>query len=704
MKCIILHESKKKMRIKVPQLRMSLRQADIVEYYLKNLSEVKNVIVYDRTSDVVITFENSVSEGKAQVIEAFENFNYKDEKILALVPEETGRVMNREYEEVLFWKFAGKLLKKLYCPVSFLKIIVIIKSIPYIYNGLKALMRGKIEVPILDATAIIASILRGDFATAGSIMFLLSVGDTLEEWTRKKSVGDLARSMSLSIDKVWLKGEDGEILVDINKIKEGDEIVVRTSEIIALDGIVSSGEMTVNQSTMTGESEPVFKKEGGYVYAGTVVEDGECTIKVTKISGSGKYDQIVHMIEESEKLKSSTEEKAYKLADRLVPYSFGGAALTYALTGNVTKALAFLLVDYSCAMKLSMPLAVLSAMKEARERKIYIKGGKFMEAIADAQTIVFDKTGTLTHATPKLMDVVTFGGRDKDEMLKIAACLEEHYPHSVANAIVDGAKKKNLFHEEMHSKVEYIVAHGVSSFVNDEKVIIGSYHFVIEDEHSTIPENEKDKLEDISLEYSRIFLAIAGELAAVLCIFDPLREEAAEVIDALHKSGVSKICMMTGDNRKTAEAIASKLGLDEYYAEVLPEDKAKFIKKEHEAGRKVIMIGDGVNDAPALSEADVGIAIEDGAAIAREVADVTIAADNLMKIVEARQISKALMSRIRRNYRFILSFNSALIGGGVLGTINPATSALLHNGSTIITGLNSMTDLMPEIKFKEKLN
>ena len=548
----------------------------------------------------------------------------------------------------------------------------------------------------LDGIAIAASIIRRDFETASSIMFLLDTGEILEEWTRKKSIGDLARSMSLQVDKVWLCTEDGEIQVSVNTVKKGDRIILRNSDIIPLDGKVINGEMTVNQSTMTGESEPVVKKVDSYVYAGTVVEEGECIVAVTKESGKGKYDKIVQMIEESEKLKSDTEAKAYHLADSLVPYSLVGFGLTYLFTRNVTKALSFLMVDYSCAMKLSMPLSVLSAIREAREYGISIKGGKFMEAVAEADTIVFDKTGTLTYATPKLMEVITFGGESSDEMLRVAACLEEHYPHSVANAIVDGAKEKGLSHEELHSKVEYIVAHGVSSYIGEKKVVIGSCHFVIEDEHCRIPAEEKEKLDAIKPEYSRIYLAIDGMLTAVLCIFDPVRDEASLVMKELHKLGIKNICMMTGDNLKTARAVAEKIGIDEFYAEVLPEDKAAYVRKQKELGHKVVMIGDGVNDSPALSEADVGVAIEAGAAIAREIADITISTDNLMRLVTMRKISAALMERIHSNYRFVIGFNSTLIALGLSGIMSPSSSALLHNGSTILTGVKSMTNLLDE--------
>ena len=698
MKCVVLHESSKKIRIKIPYPCMSMHRADLVEYYIRNIDVVKEVSVDERTGNAVVTFLNSSEKDKESLFSALAVFDPQDERIKALVPENTGREMNRKYEEKLFFSVTGMVMRKIFLPTPLAIARSIAKSIPYIVKGLLALKNGKLQVETLDGVAIATSIIRRDFDTASSIMFLLNIGETLEEWTRKKSINDLARSMSLNIDKVWLKNDGKEIQVGVNQVLAGDHIIVRNSEIIPLDGKVIEGEMTVNQSIMTGESEPVVKSPGGYVYAGTVVEEGECIIEVTKTAGSGKFDQIVKMIEESEKLKSDTEAKAYRLADKLVPYSLLGAGITYLLTRNATKALSFLMVDYSCAMKLSMPLAVLSAIKECREHRISVKGGKFMEAMAEADTLVFDKTGTLTHATPTLMDVVSFEGRDPDEMLRIAACLEEHYPHSVANAIVKGAKDKGLDHDELHSKVEYIVAHGISSSIDNEHVVIGSYHFVMEDEGCIIPEDEAYKLDEINREYSRIFMAIGGRLAAVLCIFDPLREEAAEVIKSLHELGFKKVCMMTGDNKKNAQAVAAKLSLDEFCAEVLPEDKAEFVKNERQKGHKVVMIGDGVNDTPALSEADVGIAILDGAPIAREIADITIASDDLHQLITLRKISTALMKRIKANYRFILGFNSALIAGGLFGVMNPASSALLHNGSTILTGLKSMTNLLPDTK------
>ena len=694
MRCVVLHESPKRIRMKTPLIHMSYRDADLLQYYIASLPEVKEASVDERTGNAVVNFRKASSDNKERLMKALLAYDPEDEAVTSLVPEETGRKLNREYQEKFIMQVLKHNLYKLFLPTPISIARTVVKSVPFLIKAAKALAGGHLKVETLDGIAIAASLARRDFETASSIMFLLESGEILEEWTRKKSIGDLARSMSLQVDKVWLSTDEGEIQVSVNAVKKGDHIVLRNSDIIPLDGKVISGEMTVNQSTMTGESEPVVKKADGYVYAGTVVEEGECIVEVTRESGSGKYDKIVQMIEESEKLKSNTEAKAYRLADSLVPYSLAGFGLTYLFTRNVTKALSFLMVDYSCAMKLSMPLSVLSAIREAREYGISIKGGKFMEAVAEADTIVFDKTGTLTYAAPKLMEVVTFGGEDPDEMLRVAACLEEHYPHSVANAIVDGAKEKGLSHEELHSKVEYIVAHGVSSYIGAKKVVIGSYHFVIEDEGCQIPADEKDRLDAIKPEYSRIYLAIDGMLTAVLCIFDPVRDEAALVMKELHKLGIKNICMMTGDNLKTARAVAAKIGIDEFYAEVLPEDKASYVRRQRELGHKVIMIGDGVNDSPALSEADVGVAIEAGAAIAREIADITISTDNLMRLVTMRKISAALMDRIHSNYRFVIGFNSTLIALGLSGIMSPSSSALLHNGSTILTGVKSMTNLL----------
>lgn len=694
MRYIVLHESNKRIRIKTPILNMTYRQADLLEYYLNNLPEIKEAFVNERTGNATVCFINDKVNKEYVLKRVLSEYDENAEEVQALVPEETGRALSRAYQEKLIAKAITHYALKAILPKSVRIVRAIIKSIPFGFKAIKALTFGKLKVETLDGIAVAASILRKDYSTADSVMFLLETGEILEEWTKKKSIGDLARSMSLNIDKVWLKAESGEIQVSVSQVHEGDHIVVRDSDVIPLDGRVVSGKMTVNQSSLTGESEPVYKHLGGYVYAGTVVEEGECEILVTKESGRGKYDQIVHMIEESEKLKSQTEEKAYRLADSLVPYSFLGFGLTYLITHNLSKALSFLMVDFSCAMKLSMPLAVLSAIKEAREYGISVKGGKFLEIVSEADTIVFDKTGTLTNATPRLMEVVAFGDNNPDEMLRIAACLEEHYPHSVANAIVNGALKKDLKHDELHSKVEYIVAHGVSSFIGDKKIVIGSRHFVLEDECCIIPKGEEKKLDRIKEEYSRIFLAIDGKLAAVFCIFDSVRENAERTIEKLRKLGINNICMMTGDNKKVAKSVSERLSIDRYQAEVLPEDKANFVKMMRKKGHKVIMVGDGVNDSPALSEADVGIAIGQGAAIAREIADITIASDNLESLVELRKISCALMERIKSNYRFIVGFNSSLIILGSLGLITPSSSALLHNGSTIMTGVKSTTRLI----------
>ena len=698
MNCRILHETSRRMRVHMISRRMTLEQADLLEYYLRNLTYITDVKVNDRTGDAVICYR---SEGgrRDDLIDALSRFNYDDARAAQLVPDHTGRQINRQYEEKLVLMAVGYGFRSIFLPSPLRSIWAVIRSIRFLSEGLRSLARGKLSVSVLDACAITASMARGDFSTASSVMFLLQAGEILEEWTHRKSVDDLARSMSLKVDKVWLRSESGEILADVRSVKPGDEIIIHTSNVIPLDGRVVKGEITVNQASMTGESVPVAKTAGGYVYAGTVVEEGDAVIEVAKASGSGKYDQIVRMIEESEKLKSGTETRAFHLADRLVPYSLGGTILTWLLTRNINRALAFLMVDFSCALKLSMPLSVLSAIREASECDITVKGGKFLEAAADADTVVFDKTGTLTHASPEVVKIVTFGGADETECLRLAACLEEHYPHSIANAVVGKAAERGIVHNEMHSKVQYVVAHGISSAVNGKKALIGSYHFIFEDEGCSVPPGEEYKLEELSPAYSHLYLALDGVLAAVLCIFDPLREEASRIIDGLHALGIRKVCMMTGDNRRTAEAIASALNIDEFHAEVLPDDKAAFVKAARSKGHTVIMVGDGVNDAPALSEADVGVAISDGAAIAREVADITISSDSLYQLLILRRISTQLMKRIRFHYRFIMTFNALLIALGVSGILLPASSALLHNGSTIVTGLRSMTNLLED---KEK--
>jgi len=688
MKCKIMHESKGRMRVRFCINRMTLKQADTAEYALSAVVGVTRVQVFDRTCDIVIAYTCP----REIIIGELSAFSFDDEKNTALVPEHTGRELNKQYEEKLAALVIRRAVNKFILPMPIRRIISVIKAAKYIFRGLKCLLKGRLEVSVLDATAIGVSLLRGDFKTAGSVMFLLNVGDILDEWTHRKSIDDLARTMSLGVEQVWIKTSDGqEVLMSVNEVRRGDMVVVRTGSMIPLDGKVVSGDAMVNQASMTGESVPVHKSEGAYVYAGTVVEDGECTIAVENTAGGGRYDRIVKMIEESEKMKSAAEDKASHLADKLVPWSLGGTMLTWLLTRNATKALSILMVDFSCALKLAMPISVLSAMRDCSRAGITVKGGRFMEAIAEADTIVFDKTGTLTHSSPRVAQVITFGDRDEDEMLRLAACLEEHYPHSIANAVVAEAEKRGLIHEEFHSKVEYVVAHGISSMVEGERVLIGSHHFIIEDEQCTPPDERVFR--HLPKEYSHLYLAIGGEVAAVICIEDPLREEAADVVKKLHEYGISRVVMMTGDNERTAKAVAEKVGVDEYHAEVLPEDKAAFIRAEHEAGRRVVMIGDGVNDSPALSEADAGIAISTGAAIAREIADITISADDLYALVELKRLSNALMSRIGWNYRTIIGFNGGLIALGVLGVLPPATSALLHNASTLAIGLRSMTEL-----------
>ena len=665
---------------------MSSVQAETLLYYLQNQNQVSFAKVYDRTGDAVICYEGE----RAAVIRMIQLFHYEEVELPTGLLESSGRALNNEYQEKLISKVIYHFGRKWLLPAPIRAIYTTVVSVKYIWKGIQTLAQGKIEVPVLDATAIGVSMLRGDYGTAGSVMFLLGVGELLEEWTHKKSVGDLARSMSLNVGKVWLKKDGQEILVPSEKIVAGDEIVVHMGNLIPFDGEVSNGEGMVNQASLTGESVPVRRTLGSVVYAGTVLEEGELTILVKQTGGSSRYEKITAMIEESEKLKSGLESKAEHLADRLVPYSLGGTALTYLLTRNATKALSILMVDFSCALKLAMPISVLSAIREANQHKITVKGGKFLEAVAEADTIVFDKTGTLTKAQPTVAEVVSFSEtKSPDELLRIAACLEEHFPHSMAKAVVDAAKEKHLDHEEMHSKVEYIVAHGISTTINGEKAIIGSYHFVFEDENSIILEGMEEKFRHLPEEYSHLYLALEGVLAAVICIEDPLRPEAAEIIRQLKKAGLKKIVMMTGDSERTAKAIAKKVGVDEYYAEVLPEDKANFVEKEKAEGRKVIMIGDGINDSPALSAADVGIAISEGAEIAREIADITVAADDLAEILVLRMLSNRLMKRIHKNYRFIVTFNAGLILLGVGGILQPTTSALLHNTSTLYIGLKS---------------
>ena len=690
MKCVIRHESKNRIRVHLLQKRMSIRNADVLLYYLELNENIKNAKVYERTCDAVIYYKAGKRE---EVLEHLAKFNFEKENVRLQVPENTGRELARQYSEKFVSNLVFNLTKAYLFPLPLRIAHTIYMASKYIIKGIKVLLKGKLEVEVLDAISIGVSIVRRDYSTAGSVMLLLGLGSMLEEWTHKKSLSDLARSMSLNIDKVWVKTEDGEVLLPINKVKENDKIVVRAGNLIPLDGKIIYGEAMVNQASLTGESIPVVKNAGSYVYAGTVVEEGECVFEIDKQNGDSRYDKIVSMIENSEKLKSNTEAKASSLADKLVPYTLLGSALTYLFTRNITKTLSVLMVDFSCALKLAMPLTVLSAMRESSKYGITVKGGKFLENIAKADTIVFDKTGTLTYANPVVEKVIAVGDNDEREMLRLAAWLEEHFPHSMARAVVDKAAMEGLFHEEMHSEVEYVVAHGISSVVDGERVIIGSAHFIFEDENVIIDETDKHIIENLDHKYSHLYMAIGGKLAAIICIFDPLRKEAKSVLEKLKKLGITKTVMMTGDNEKTARAIALEVGVDEYYASVLPEDKANFVEQEKKNGKTVIMIGDGINDSPALSAADCGIAISDGAAIAREIADITIAADDLNELVVLKEIANGLNNRVDRNYRFVLGFNSALIVAGVAGLIAPTLSALLHNTSTVAISLASMTDI-----------
>ena len=692
MKFIIKHELKGRIRLHIVQSRMSYKQADTLLYYLQSLTGVINAKVYERTADATIVY----SGNREQILIALKQFHYQDVEIPEGLLENSGRELNATYQRKLVQKVLFRIGSKLFVPYPVRAVYAGFCSLRYFWKGIKSLANGKLEVEVLDATAIGVSILRRDFNTASSVMFLLGIGEILEQWTHKKSVGDLARSMSLNIKKVWLKKGDQEVLVSTSEICPGDQVVVHMGTVIPFDGIVTEGEAMVNQASLTGESVPVRKEADKYVYAGTVVEEGELTIQVKATSGSTRFEKIVTMIEESEKLKSGVESKAENLADKLVPYTLAGTALTWAITRNMTKALAVLMVDFSCALKLAIPIAVLSAIREANARHITIKGGKYMEAMAEATTIVFDKTGTLTKARPTVKDVITFNGGTKEEMLRIAACLEEHFPHSMAKAVVVAAKQQGLAHEEMHSKVNYIVAHGISSYIEERKVIIGSYHFVFEDEGCIVRPEYQERFDNLPAEYSHLYMAIDNKLEAVICIEDPLREEAAGVVKALKKVGIKKVVMMTGDSERTASAIAKRVGVDEYYSEVLPEDKASYIEKQKVNGNTVIMVGDGINDSPALSAANVGIAISDGAEIAREIADITIAADDLNEIVTLKKLSNELMKRIQKNYRTIVGINAGLIVLGVVGIIQPTTSALLHNTSTLAISLRNMENLLEQ--------
>lgn len=690
MKFVVKHEIKGRIRVHFCQKRMTFEEADTLQYYLDSQEMITSSKVQERTQDATICYTGE----KSAVIALLRSFQYEKVDVPDVYRQNSGRETNREYWDKLVTKVVVHYGNKLFLPMPIRTVITGVKSVKYIYQGIHTLLQRKIEVPVLDATAIGVSMFRGDISTAGSVMFLLGIGEILEEWTHKKSVDDLARSMSLNISRVWLCNDGQEMLVPTTEIQTGDLFRVHMGNMVPFDGTVAEGEAMVNQASLTGESEPVRKYIESMVYAGTVVEEGELTIRVKETNGSSKFDKIVTMIEESEKLKSGLESKAEHLADRLVPYTLLGTGITYLLTGNITKAISVLMVDFSCALKLAMPIAVLSAIREASNYHVTVKGGRYLEAMAEADTIVFDKTGTLTKAQPTVKQVVAFNGMSENELLRIAACLEEHFPHSMAKAVVQAAIDRHLVHEELHSKVEYIVAHGISSKINDKKVVIGSYHFVFEDEKCAVPDGMMEAFDKLPSECSHLFMAIDHELAAVICIEDPLREEAAAVVRKLKETGISKVVMMTGDSDRTAKAIAARVGVDEYYSEVLPEDKASFVEEEKKAGRKVIMIGDGINDSPALSAADIGIAISDGAEIAREIADITVGADGLNELVTLKLISDGLMKRIHKNYRFIVGFNTGLIVLGVAGILQPATSALLHNTSTLMIGLKSMQDIL----------
>ena len=689
MNATILHESRGRIRFRLRQKQMTLAQADLLEAWIQGKSWCRQVTVHERTCCVILYYDGT----RQAVLNEIRHFSWQEAERTTALPAHSTRALNREFEEKLVAKVVCKAACTLFLPPPLRIARILWHMIPFVRRGLRCLLRRRVKVELLDALSISISACRRDFGTAGMVMFLLEVGELLEEWTRKKSVADLARCMSLNVDRVWLRTAQGEVLVPVSQIQPGDAVVVRAGGIVPVDGLVLEGEVTVNQASLTGESIPVPKRPGGAVYAGTVVEEGECVLEVKQASGQSRYDQIVHMIEQSEQMKSEAESKAANLADKLVPYTFAGSLISFALTRNVTRALSVLMVDFSCALKLAMPLAVLSAMREAGRAHITVKGGKFLEAVAAADTIVFDKTGTLTHACPRVAQVVSFGGKEEAEMLRLAACLEEHFPHSMANAVVEEAKRRGLRHEEYHSKVEYLVAHGIASTVDGERVLIGSAHFVFEDEGCVIPEGEQERFDALPPEYSHLYLAVGGQLAAVICISDPLREEAKEVLSTLRALGVTSTVMLTGDSYRTAAAIAAQVGVDDFRAGVLPADKAEYVARLRREGHTVLMVGDGINDSPALSEADAGIAISDGAAIAREIADITIAADSLWELVELRRIAMALMARIHSNYRFVIGFNGTLIALGVAGVLPPATSATLHNLSTLGVSLRSMSRL-----------
>ena len=694
MKCTILHEGKGRMRVHVENVRMTLHRADVLEAYLNHHDAIVHAAVYERTGDVVITYTGR----RSAAIAVLAGYKFDVAEYDALVTSADSRRLNREYQDKMFDLVAGRCLRKLFLPAPLDAAYTAFRSIRFLWKGVRCVLSRRLEVEVLDALSIGVSLLRGDFGTAGSVMFLLNLGSLLEEWTRKKSLDDLARSMALNVDKVWVRSQGTEVLVPLTKVRSGDEVVVRSGNMIPLDGTVLEGEAMVNQAALTGESMPVRKAEGSTLYAGTVVEEGECVFIAKAEGGSNRYDKIVAMIEESEKLKSSTENRALVLADKLVPWCLGATVVTYLLTRNATRAISCLMVDFSCALKLSMPLAVLSAMRECGSYHITVKGGKYLEALSQADTIVFDKTGTLTRATPQVVEVVPFSGCNEREVLQLAACLEEHFPHSMANAVVRAAKERGISHEEMHSEVEYIVAHGIASRVGGQRVVIGSHHFVFEDEKCTIPTAEQQKFDALKPAYSHLYMAASGQLVGVICISDPLRPEAAAVLNGLRALGIRNTVMMTGDSERTAAAIAKQVGVDRFFAEVLPEDKANFVQQAKAEGHTVVMIGDGINDSPALSAADIGIAINSGAAIAREIADVTIKADSLEELVALKAIANSLQKRVHANYRFVLTFNSTLIALGALGILQPASSAMLHNLSTIGISLKSMTNLLPENK------
>ena len=700
MNATILHESRGRIRFRLRQKQMTLAQADLLEAWIQGKSWCRQVTVHERTCCVILYYDGT----RQAVLNEIRHFSWQEAERTTALPAHSSRALNREFEEKLVAKVVCKAACTLFLPSPLRIARILWHMIPFVRRGLRCLLRRRIKVELLDALSISISACRRDFGTAGMVMFLLEVGELLEEWTRKKSVADLARCMSLNVDRVWLRTAQGEVLVPVSQIQPGDAVVVRAGGIIPVDGLVLEGEVTVNQASLTGESIPVPKRPGGAVYAGTVVEEGECVLEVKQASGQSRYDQIVHMIEQSEQMKSEAESKAANLADKLVPYTFAGSLLSFALTRNVTRALSVLMVDFSCALKLAMPLAVLSAMREAGRAHITVKGGKFLEAVAAADTIVFDKTGTLTHACPRVAQVVSFGTKEEAEMLRLAACLEEHFPHSMANAVVEEARRRGLRHEEYHSKVEYLVAHGIASTVDGERVLIGSAHFVFEDEGCVIPEGEQERFDALPPEYSHLYLAVGGQLAAVICISDPLREEAKEVLSALRALGITSTVMLTGDSYRTAAAIAAQVGVDDFRAGVLPADKAEYVARLRREGHTVLMVGDGINDSPALSEADAGIAISDGAAIAREIADITIAADSLWELVELRRIAMALMARIHSNYRFVIGFNGTLIALGVAGVLPPATSATLHNLSTLGVSLRSMGRLTAQTQFAHENN